>query len=506
MTPVDEQDLREHFERRANALTPGPLPATLLRHAVRRDRQRRTGLVLATAVAAVAAVGLVGLRPWAGQDRGTPATRTTTPTPTASTTPAPRLPDQAPGARWRGSQLPTAGDLARDTRWLAAANARITTLENAQNQGTSATWPVHLIFAGRLPVGAAVIAAREGFAERETLTLYSPTGRAQDLTSPPMALRGLSGSLAPGGPRDTDVSAAFLAPDGTRVFAVVPFDGGPVEVSSGPRLDPDGRVTRTWTSVPLRDGAAVGRLGPADLQLPSVRIGGRDGSFLAAQIVMSLDDWRVRAAWLRQHWTIGTLPDQLLGAFTQLSFAVDLRSTRIEPVLHARLAPSNAEVMAAVVHLPGGGALQVVSTRDDRKPAALQPPVTVPGRAVAARNGTAPIGWLEYLSDADDGGIHGRARIAMRDAARIEVRDVGAQPCTPGDHLLGRGTPDANGLTTIVVDLPERCEELVPYNIGNRVGYRTIEVIAFDAAGRELGRGPLQQTYDAYLPDTAPAG
>lgn len=473
MTQHVEQELRSHFERRAAAVQIPPAPIPALGDEIRHDRRRRVArTALAAACAVTVAVGATLVAGQFGRHRAiTPADR---------------------HRSWDLTTVPTAGDLAHDLLWMRQATAR---LESAAHGHVT-----HVVFAGRLPVGAAFVAYVTTNRTSYLNSLYSPTGRAADLTEPDFTRGGVW--LDPANPRG--YSLAVSGPDRQRYFVVVPFaPGAAVEVSAGPRIGRDGSVTRDWLRAPTRDGAAIGRLEPVTLQLPQVRIDGGDRrDFVDAQVVNTQSARiTIERQWGALWGDLGRWPDPNLGAGAlDTILAVTNRSdVTLEPVFHGREQPSGFDVLAGIVRLRDGGALQVVTVFDDRaRPSSVS--TVYAGRPVPADQArNTPISWIE---DAGATGTVTRARIIRPGAAKIVIRDIGTRPCA-GRRVLGTALPDRNGLATIPVELPNACLDPVPSIPWDGVlGTWRVVAIAYDAAGHEIGRSPLRVTDADLLPGT----
>lgn len=96
--------------------------------------------------------------------------------------------------------------------------------------------------------------------------------------------------------------------------------------------------------------------------------------------------------------------------------------------------------------------------------------------------------------------LHARARIIQPGAARVEIRDTGTKPCGPRRDLAS-ATPDAAGLTTVVVDIPTACQDTIPPDTMATVSFSRIVAIAYDRNGHEIGRAPIQSPHDGELPE-----
>lgn len=493
-----ERALRDHLARRAGSVDPSLAPVALVTRRAR-SRERRQVLVAAVAVAAVTLGGTAVAAPWlTGSTQGQVAT------------------DPGPDGRWAPDEVPTRGDLADDDAFRARAQraaretyAAVAAAAAAAGRPTGdLTAPVlgHVVFAGRLPAGAAVVATVKGLPD-QLVTFWSPTGRVADLT----LQRAVDRSISDGVPVD-QVAVSVGSPGGPGYAVVVPLlaSTSSVEVSSGPVVGTDGSVRRTWSLLPLADGVAVGRLDAANpIQVPLVRLDG--GRARVVTPAVSPNTPEQEAAFVREAartWGIGTAPAEatVSGALGEILRVVPVGRMSVEPVFHGREQPSTAEVVAGLVRLDDGAVLQVAGAFDDRVGRTPTLTTLIAGRPVPARAAVrTPFTWVDDVSysqsGTEDPTMRARARLALPGAARMEVRDVGAVPCGAG-RTYGSADVDANGLGTVVVDIPSACLDADPADVARTDIYRSIVAVALDARGREIGRASIQPASPSEVVDT----
>jgi hypothetical protein len=495
-----EHLLRDHLGRRADATEPSLAPVAAVTGRARR-RERRQVLLAGLAVVAVVVGGATVARPWLdGPSRSQPATST----------------DPGPDGLWSVQDVPTRGDLAGSALWREAARDTVDRLAR-QEQRTAAL--EHVVFAGRVGPGVLVLASLTPHSDIPDAisppytVFWSPTGRTADLQV--QALRGAVGgffSSSNPGPAPEVAAAAVSAPDGTGYAVVVPLraTARTVSVSTGPLMADDGAALRSWSSLPVTDGAVVTQLRQdVPIRVPLARVDGGRAHLVPTPLANSQEELEAFTAEVAQAWGIGPAPDPSVvgAALTVLLEVVPVDRMAVEPVFHGRELPSTSDVVAARVRLDDGSVFHVAGLFfDDQAGTGRTKAVTtlVPGWPVsAATAATTPVVWLDDTSGDAEGGLHARARLALRGSARMEVRDTGATPCAP-KRLLGSGPVDANGLGTAVIDVPGGCGR--PVRAGDAVvgyTYPDIVAVALDARGREIGRAPLQATPQGTLVDTS---
>jgi len=470
MTRNIEQELRSHLGRRADAVQVRPAPLDVLRAEIERDRHRRGALTSLVAVCAV--IVIVGT--WAAVLPG--RTRTSEARPTT----------------WTVDTVPTAGDLAQDTAWTRQAIIRLKSFT-----GTPAV--NHVVFAGRLPVGAAIVVAQDGpgTVHRTVTVLYSRTGRTVDLEQREYFQADRSSrTVRAVGPRS--VAVAVDGKDERRYFVVVPLSSvRTVEVSAGPRIEADGTVHRSWREVTVHRGAAVGQLDDVEVNLPQSRVGTGTEPFSFSQAVATEKERKAVARDLMRDWTGSwDAPSEEIAVLAlDAPLAVVRRSDfTLDPLLSLDQGRPGTEILAVALRLDEDRAFETfgVVRRD-----ATSTTREVFGRGRALRNhdlGTTPFVWIDELLPAHRSSVDVRVRAVRTGAARFEVRDTESDGCLSG-KVLGGGVPDAYGLVTINVTVPLTCRRSVTEPLwGQTVDFGRLSVVAYDERGREIGTSPIENT------------
>ncbi|MBI4942090.1 MAG: hypothetical protein HY830_15200 [Actinobacteria bacterium] len=502
-TTAVERLLREHLDRRANAATPSLPPVADVTGRARR-RERRQLLVAGLAVVTVVGCSAAVAGPWLGRaEVSLPATST----------------DPGPDNRWTVHDVPTRGDLAGSAQWRSAARDAVRRISKTQLD--SATMD-NVLFAGHLPQGVLVVVSITDSrvdpgipadVEPTALGFWSRTGRPADLTPVVTTQMAQTGrTMGSEGTPDDVVAMTVTAADGATYFAAVPLvPARSVAVSPGPVVGRDGSVRRSWQEVPVTDGAAVATLDPhVPIHVPLVKVdGGRPWPVRRAP-ANSLAEIEAFVGETAQSWGIGPVPDESVvgAALYPLLQAVPVDRLTVEPVFHGRELPSTSDAVAARVRLDDGSVLNVAALIfDDIAGTGRTQAVTTSAAAFpvpAAEAATTPVAWLDDVSQDSAGVVRARARMALPGAARMEVRDTGSTPCAKS-RLLGSAAVDANGLGTVVVDVPAACNT-TPVTNGESPLAGTlpqIVTVALDEKGTEIGRTSVQPWSPYDLVDTA---
>ena len=495
-----EQLLRDHLGRRADAAQPSLAPvAGITRRAGRRER--RQVLLAGAAVVAMVAGGAVVAGPWL---HGT-SSRTL---PATSTAPG-------PDGRWTVRDVPTRGDLAGSAAWLSALDGEVRAL--ARITQTTVTMR-NVLYAGHVQRGVLVVVAFDAGQEAgmppdvnpRVLAFWSPTGVPGDLAQISLDGIGAGRIVASDGTPDDVVAVSVRTSDGSGYVVAVPLvPARTVTVSTGPKVGRDGSVRRSWQDAAVSDGAAVVPLDRAvPLQVPLVKVDGGRPWPVRRSPANSQTGLEAFAGETAQAWGIGSAPDPsvVVTALQALIPAVPFDRITVEPVFHGREQPSTSDVVAARVRLEDGSVLNVAAkvfddingTGRTQAVQALASGSPVP----AATAATTPVAWLDDVSSAADGAVHARARMALPGAVRMEVRDVGATPCTK-NRRLGSAAVDPNGLGTVVVDIPAAClTPVAPGDLSTSSTFPQVVAVALDADGDEMGRVSVQPWSPSDLVDT----
>ncbi|MDQ1292173.1 MAG: hypothetical protein QG608_50 [Actinomycetota bacterium] len=487
MTQDIEQQLRSYFGHQADSVRVPPVPMASLRSRIGRDRFRRGATAsLATACALALAAGAWTI--------GIPEVSTTT---------------AAQSRTWSIKTLPTAGDLAQDAEWKRQAIDRLKALspQPAIN---------NVIFAGRLPVGAALIAAQEQlsgpmsqgtaeggsseqvrYEERQTLAvLYSPTGDPADLQMREYSMPGQriwSGNKSDPG----SVSLAVEGQNGHRYFVVIPLSSvGQVEVSAGPRIAPDGSTQRSWMSVPVRKGAATGTLEDVEVNLPQSRVDKRVEAFEYSEALAGVEERAKDVKELLRSW-----PRTVKRPTTQTAIAlltgplsvIRRKDLTVEPLYSDDTGRQGRAIVSVAVRLRGGGTFQTLAiVLSDAMSMSRQSYGR--GWAVPSEKAhTTPTAWIDnYPGTASR--VDLRVRVLQPGAVRVVLKDSTPDRCASGGSL-GSALPDERGVATILVTVPSSCRKRVQDPVWSQtVDYSGLTVTAFDAEGAQIGTSPIMTT------------